>query len=278
MIFECNDRKINFDNKTLVMAILNVTPDSFSEDGKNFALEHAITEVKSMIAAGVDIVDIGGESTRPGADPVDIATELERVIPVITKIREFSDITISIDTWKSEVAEAAMKAGADIINDISGFNRDPELKHVAARTNAGCIAMHMRGTPLTMQNQEFLQYNSFIKDICDYFHTCILNLTSVGVSKNNIMLDPGIGFSKTVEQNFELIKELQAFGKIGCPILLGPSRKSFIGKALNIENPNERVWGTAAAVSCGIMNGANVVRVHDYKQMIEVAKIADLCR
>lgn len=276
--FQFRGRSLPIGTKTYVMGIMNVTPDSFSEQGRNFHLEQSLENARQMIADGVDIIDVGGESTRPGADPVDAAEEISRVVPFIENLRKFSDIPVSIDTWKSEVARAALEAGADIINDVTGFLRDPQLKNVAAEFNAGCIAMHMRGTPETMQNLENLIYNDLISDISDAFEKIIEMLKKAGISENQIMLDPGIGFSKTVEQNLELIKNQQKFRDLGYPVLLGASRKSFIGKILDRPNAQERVWGTAASVACGIVYGADVVRIHDVKEMVDVCRISDALR
>lgn len=269
--FDCTGR-------TVVMAIMNVTPDSFSENGVNFILEKALNEARRMISFGVGVIDVGGESTRPGALEVSVEEEIGRVVPFIVELRKFSNIPISIDTWKSEVAEAAIVAGADIINDVSGFHRDPKLKVVAAKYKVGCIAMHMRGTPKTMQESENLCYESMIKEICSYFKETVHLLKGAGVSSENIMIDPGVGFSKTCQQNIELIRELATFKALGFPILLGTSRKSFIGEVLGIKEASLRVWGTAATMTAGIMNGADMIRVHDYEEMLQVANMSDLFR
>jgi dihydropteroate synthase len=260
------------------MGIMNVTPDSFSEQGVNFSLEKAVAEAREMVSAGVAIIDVGGESTRPGAEPVSIAEEISRVVPFIAELRRFSEIPISVDTWKSAVAKEAILAGADIVNDVTGFHRDPELKNIVAKYNVGCIAMHMKGTPKSMQDSENLQYKNMIMEISLYFKETVMLLRGAGVCKENIMLDPGVGFSKTCEQNLELIRHLDKFRQLGFPILLGTSRKSFIGEILEEPNPKQRVWGTAATMTAGIINGADVIRVHDYKEMMQVAKISDLFR
>ena len=226
-----------------------------------------------MVEQGADIIDIGGESTRPGAKKVSQETELKRVIPVIKSIRELSKIPISIDTTKSEVARQAIAAGADIINDISAFKMDPEMKNVALETGAGAMLMHMRGTPQTMQ--ENLHYDDLIGEIKDYFKETIEELLSLGISKNALMIDPGIGFSKNAEQNLEIINKLDQFLDFEVPILLGTSRKSFIGKVLGLEHPAERIWGTAASIAIGISKGAAVVRVHDIKEMKQVSMLTD---
>lgn len=278
MKFCFKDRSFELGKKTYVMAIMNVTPDSFSENGVNFALNRAVENAKQMIAAGVDVIDVGGESTRPGAPEVGVEEEISRVVPFIKALRGFSDIPVSIDTWKSEVAEAAIEAGADIINDVTGFHRDKKLKDVAAKYGVGCIAMHMRGTPKTMQNPENLQYVNLVADICDYFKNTVDMLKSAGVDSSKIMLDPGVGFSKNCDQNLELVKELSKFRELGYPVFLGPSRKSFIGQVLDIKEPEKRVWGTAAVIAVGIRNGADMVRIHDFEEMIQVAGMADSLR
>ncbi len=278
MEFQFKNRSFECGERTLVMAIMNVTPDSFSEHGENFDLDMALVEAQKMIALGVDLIDVGGESTRPGALDISIKDEINRVVPFIKALRALSDIPISIDTWKSEVASAAIEAGADIINDVSGFHRDSNLKFVAAETGVGCIAMHMRGTPKDMQKAENLKYENIISELCCYFKDTVSMLKDAGVSGQKIMLDPGVGFSKSVEQNIELIKELPQFRALGFPILLGTSRKSFIGHVLGEKEPGQRVWGTAATVTAGIMNQADMVRVHDYKEMLQVTKISDLFR
>ena len=278
MEFCFKNRSFDCTGRTVVMVIMNVTPDSFSEDGNNFMIDSALAEARRMIAAGVGVIDVGGESTRPGAVEVSVEQEIDRVVPFIVGLRKFSDIPISVDTWKSEVAEAAILAGADIINDVTGFHRDAQLKVVAAKYSVGCIAMHMRGTPKTMQNVRNLQYKCMITEISSYFKKTVRLLEAAGVSRSNIMLDPGVGFSKTCEQNIELIRSLSEFRVLGFPILLGTSRKSFIGEVLQLPDAPSRVWGTAATITAGIMNGADMVRVHDYEEMIQVATVSDLFR
>lgn len=260
-------------NRTLIMAVLNVTPDSFSDGGSYNSVDVAVEKAMEMIAQGADIIDIGGESTRPGSKPVSVEEELNRTVPVIKALRKVSEVPISIDTTKSEVALKALKAGADIINDISGFKIDPKMKHVAAETSAGSMLMHMRGTPQTMQND--LHYDDLIGEIKSYFDDIITDLEKSGISRDTLMIDPGIGFSKNVEQNLQLINHLDQFLDFNVPILLGTSRKSFIGKVLDIENPSDRVWGTAASIAIGICRGASVVRVHDISQMAQIAKLSD---
>ena len=268
MIFRTKNRVINLKNRILIMGILNVTPDSFSEQGLNFSPEVAVKNGLKMIRSGADIIDIGGESTRPGADPVTAEEEINRITPVLRELRKKSDIIISIDTYKADVARIALEYGADIINDISGFHREDTIIDVAKEFNAGCIVMHMRGTPVTMQNE--IVYDNIIGELVDYFRQTVTKLLDAGIKKEFICLDPGIGFSKTTEQNLYLINNLSTFSRLGHPILIGPSRKSFIGNVLNIDRPIDRIWGTAAAVCCAIYRGANIIRVHDIKEMRQI--------
>ncbi len=253
------------------MGILNVTPDSFSENGRNFDADTAVAAGLDMIAAGADIIDIGAESSRPGSEPVGEDEELRRVLPVIRGLRKRTTVPLSIDTTKSQVAKAAVENGADIINDISGFHCDATMRNVAADTSAGCILMHMRGTPQTMQDN--VDYNDIVDELNQYFTESLAMLAAAGIDPTFVCLDPGIGFSKTAAQNRLLIKELNAFTNHGRPLLLGPSRKSFIGTTLGIESAHERIWGTAAAVALGIANGARIMRVHDVAEMRQVAEM-----
>ena len=266
----------NPNRETLVMGILNVTPDSFSDGGQFFSVEAAIEHGQSLINDGADIIDIGGESTRPGADPLSIEDELERVIPVIKRIRkDHNDILISIDTYKSEVAQQAIEAGADIVNDVSGFVMDPKMPTAIANFNAFVILMHMKGTPTNMQENP--SYDDLIVDISSFFLYQINIAKTTGIPTDKIILDPGIGFGKTAAHNFTIIQKLNRFCELGFPIMIGPSRKSFIGTTLDLP-PNERIEGTAAAVSAGILNGARIVRVHDVKEMKRVVAITEKIR
>lgn len=271
--FKTAQRSIEINNKTLIMAVLNVTPDSFSDGGSYTDTESAVNKALEMIAQGADIIDIGGESTRPGAEPVSLDEEIKRTVPVIKALREKSDVLISIDTTKARVAELAIEAGADIINDISAFKRDPQMISVAVKTGAGAMLMHMRGTPQTMQQD--LHYEDLVGEIKQYFSDIISELEKAGIDKQKLMIDPGIGFSKNTRQNLQLINNLDQLLTFGIPILLGTSRKSFIGKILKRDNPAERVWGTAASISVGICKGAAVVRVHDIDEMKQAALICD---
>jgi len=260
-------------DKTLIMGVLNITPDSFSDGGKYFSKNSAIKHALKLINEGSDIIDVGGESTRPGASHLTIEEELTRVIPVIKEIRKLSkNILISIDTYKSEVAKEAVKYGANIINDISGLVMDDRMVHIAAELDVPVIIMHLKGTPMNMQVNP--TYENLISEITEFLRTQIQYALKNGVKKHNIIIDPGIGFGKTIEHNFKIIANLEKFKKIGYPILIGPSRKSFIGNLLKLP-PDKRLEGTAASIAIGIVNGARIVRVHDVLEMKRVSSIAD---
>ena len=256
------DRVIELGEKSLLMAIVNVTPDSFSDGGEFCEVDKAVLSALQMVEQGADILDIGGESTRPEAPAVSEEEELRRVIPVISGIREQNqEILISIDTTKAKVAEEALKAGANIVNDVSGFVREPDIAKVVAEYKAGAVLMHMRGDSSNMQS--LLDYDDILDDLRTFFETQMAYAESVGVDRSQIVLDPGIGFSKDLEQNLKLIKDLNNFASLEQGLLLGTSRKSMIGHILDRPEPKERVWGTAATVAIGIVNGAHVLRVHD---------------
>ncbi len=260
---------------TLVMGILNVTIDSFSDGGQFFHKEIAVKHALEMEKDGADIIDIGGESTRPGAEPVTIEEELERVIPIIEAIRSASDICISIDTYKAVVAEKALVSGADLVNDISGLQFDEKMVHVVSTENVPVIIMHIKGTPINMQQDP--NYDNLMEEIVAYFQERVKFCHENDIKNHNIILDPGIGFGKRLKDNFELIRELNDISDLGFPVLSGPSRKSFIGLTLNLPI-EKRMEGTAAAVTASIMNGAKIVRVHDVKEMKRVVTIADNIR
>lgn len=259
--------------KTYVMGILNVTPDSFSDGGEFASLEAAVHQAQTLAAAGVDLLDIGGQSTRPGAMEISLAEELVRVMPVITAIREILNIPISIDTTRSEVAQAALKAGADIINDVSGGKDDPKILEVAAKFNAPIILMHRRGTPQTMQT--LTDYQDLMGELLDFFQSQITTAVQLGIPRHHIAIDPGIGFAKTTAQNIELLQNLAHFQTLGCPILIGTSRKRFIGDILNQPEPKDRIWGTAATCCYAIAQGVDLVRVHDGLEMVQTCRMAD---
>ena len=276
MIESFQDWCLNPKRETLVMGIVNVTPDSFSDGGKFFSPEVAISHASKLIKQGADIIDIGGESTRPGAKQVSESEELKRVIPVIEKIRtDNPTILISIDTTKASVAKHAVEAGADIINDVSGLSFDNNMIGIVESFNIPVVIMHMKGNPQNMQLNP--KYKDIVNEILDFFKMKIKTAIQSGINRSMIILDPGIGFGKTVEHNFELLSRLNEFNVLELPIMIGPSRKSFIGITLDLP-PEDRVEGTAAAVSAGVMNGASIVRVHDVKSMKRVVKIIENIR
>ncbi len=273
LVLKRNNFTFNWQQKTYLMGILNVTPDSFSDGGEFNNLESALVQAKYMIKNGADIIDIGGQSTRPGSEQITLETELNRVIPIIKAIRQNYSIPISIDTTRAEVAQQAIEAGADIINDISGGTFDTQMFPTAAKLNVPIILMHIRGTPKTMQ--QMTDYQDLVGDITNFFNTQINQAVNSGIARENIIIDPGIGFAKNVEQNIELLKRLSEFQSLNLPILVGASRKSFIGHILNKKDPKERIWGTAAACCSAIAKGANILRVHDVPQMYDVIRVAD---
>ena len=260
---------------TLIMGILNVTTDSFSDGGLFFDRGIAINHALEMEAAGADIIDIGGESTRPGAKPVLLKDELNRVIPVIEAVRSASDVCVSIDTYKADVAEKAITAGANIVNDISGLQFDESMANVVKNNNVPVVIMHIKGTPREMQKDP--HYDDLMQEVVAYFQERVEFCRQRGIKKGNIILDPGIGFGKRSQDNFELLRELKQIADLGYPVLSGPSRKSFIGLTLDLP-VDERVEGTAAAVTASILNGAKIVRVHDVQEMKRVITIADNIR
>lgn len=264
---------LDFSKKTYIMGILNVTPDSFSDGGLYFDKSAAINRAIQMVEDGADIIDIGGESTRPGSEPITIEEELRRTIPVIEAITKDIKIPISIDTYKSEVARIALDAGASIVNDISGLRFDHSMSEIVSEYKVPIVIMHIKGTPKDMQQNPV--YEALIPEIMDYLRCGIAIAMRSGISDDKIIIDPGIGFGKTPEHNLEIINKLQEFTSLEKPILIGLSRKAFIGKILRDAPATERLEGTAAAVAISIMNGANMIRVHDVKEMLRVAKVTD---
>ena len=255
-----NNWLVKSEKPYLIMGILNVTPDSFSDGGQFLKVENAFTHSVKMIEEGADIIDIGGESTKPFAEPVSTDEELSRVIPVIEKIRSEYDILISIDTTKSKVAEEAITAGANIINDVSAMEIDENMLQIAKNYNSPIIMMHMKGIPKNMQNNP--TYDYLITEIKDYLSSRVKCAINAGIDKKNIIIDPGIGFGKSVEHNFEIINNLDSFVDLGFPVLLGASRKSFIGLTLDVEE-KDRLEGSIAANVIGLQKGAKIFRVHD---------------
>jgi len=270
-------RTLLLGERTLVMGVLNVTPDSFSDGGKFFSTKKAVDAAFAKQRAGADILDIGAESTRPGSTGISAAEELARLLPVLQALRGRLKIPISIDTQNSVVAEIAIGAGAEMLNDISGLNHDPRLAQVAAHHRVPLILMHMRGTPRTMQKQPFAK--NVLRDVTSGLRHSLSIARRAGVSKSHIILDPGIGFGKSFAQNYELLANLPVLGKLGYPLLVGTSRKGFIGAALARHGKSvpadQRLWGTAATVTASILFGAHIVRVHDVDEMAQVARVTD---
>lgn len=273
-------RRLRLGERTLVMGVLNVTPDSFSDGGKFFDVKHAVQHALAMQRDGADIIDIGAESTRPGSREIPAAEELRRLLPVLQALRGRLKIPISVDTQKATVAEIALGAGAEIINDISGLRSDPRLAEVAAKHGAPLILMHMRGTPRTMQKGPFAP--DVIKDVVGGLRKSIATARKHGVSRWQIVIDPGIGFGKSYSQNYELLMKLPELAKLGYPLMVGTSRKGFLGATLAERGKpaptEERIWGTAATVAASILNGAHIVRVHDVAEMKQVATATDALR
>ena len=260
-------RNTEFDvkNHTYIMGILNVTPDSFSDGGKWDTLDHAMKHVETMLADGADLIDVGGESTRPGHTPVGAQEEIERVLPVIEAIRNRFDVPISVDTYKGSVADASLKAGADLINDVWGLKYDPEMAPVITRHNAPCCLMH---------NKENTEYNNFLVDMLSETQECVNIARKAGIKDENIILDPGVGFGKTYEMNLETMNHLELFQHLGFPVLLGTSRKSMIGLTLDLP-VDQRVEGTLATSVIGVMKGCAFVRVHDVKENRRVIQMTE---
>ena len=262
MLLHLKNRDIDLEKKVVVMGILNLTPDSFYDGGRYTRETQALRGVEQMIEEGADIIDVGGESVRPGAEPISLDEELSRVIPVIEKVRRLFPITISIDTYKAEVARQAIEEGADMVNDISGLQFDPDLRKIVARYGVPVILMHIKGTPKNMQDNP--RYHSLMKEIISYLRKSIKLAEEAGVDPARIIVDPGIGFGKTTAHNLEILRRLEELKVLGKPILVGLSRKSFIGNVLGLPQ-EERLEGGLAATSIAILGGARIVRTHDVK-------------
>lgn len=263
---KCGKYELDFSTKTLIMGILNITPDSFSDGGSFNELDRAVERAKEMVEMGADIIDIGGESTRPGHEVVPADEEISRVVPIIKAISQEVNVPISIDTYKAETARKALEAGASIINDVWGAKKDPEMAQVAAETGAPIILMHNR------DNQE---YSQFVRDSIQDLQESIFIVKEAGVQDEQIILDPGIGFAKTVQLNIDMMRHLDVIVSLGYPVLLGTSRKSIIGHVLDLP-VKERMEGTGATVCFGIQKGCHIVRVHDVKEMARMAKMMDV--
>jgi dihydropteroate synthase len=265
-------KRLVFGKLTLVVGVLNVTPDSFSDGGQHYELSSAVEHALRMEGEGADIIEIGGESTRPGSPRVSASEEMERVLPVLETLRGRLSVPIAVDTYKGEVASATTEAGASIINDVSALRFDPSIAEVAARSKVLLVLMHMRGEPATMQKIE--PSPNIFAEIESDISVAIAEAERHGVKRERIVIDPGIGFGKTLEQNLAIINHLDRFARLGFPIMVGTSRKSFIGRITG-RPEGERIFGTAASVAAAIIKGAHVIRIHDVKEMVEVARITD---
>ncbi len=279
---QVNNFQFSWGSRTYVMGILNLTPDSFSGDGlAGKSLDTILLQAEKFVDAGVDILDVGGESTRPGAETVTADEELARVIPVVEALSARFENLISIDTYKAEVAAAALEAGADLVNDVWGLRADPDLASVVARADVPVILMHNRSDPNNAAIKKNLggryvgvEYDNLLKDVRSELLESVKLASQAGIKSEKIILDPGIGFGKTISQNLELLNRLNEIRDLGYPVLLGPSRKSFIGYTLDLP-PEERIEGTAATIAVGIVRGADIVRVHDVRELIRVVRMTD---
>jgi len=268
---KCGKHELDFGRKTFVMGILNVTPDSFSDGGRFSNTKQAVAQGLRMADEGADIIDVGGESTRPGSEPVSVEEEIRRITPVIEQLADKTSIPVSVDTYRPEVAFKAFEAGACILNDINAL-RTRGMAEFAANHNLPVVLMHMQGKPKTMQ--ESPEYGNVVDEINAFFEERIAFALGKGVKRDNIILDPGVGFGKRLEHNLEILRNLAKFRKHNLPLMVGPSRKSFIGQILTLS-VDERLEGTLAAVTASILNGADIVRVHDVKEAVRVAAVAD---
>jgi dihydropteroate synthase len=270
---EMRGRSFNWGERTYLMGVLNVTPDSFSDGGEFYAPAAALAQAQRLVEAGADVLDIGGQSTRPGAQQVSVEEELHRVLSVVQVVRSHLSVPISVDTTRAVVAQRAVEAGADMVNDISGGTFDPDMLSTIAQLGVPIVLMHMRGTPETMQ--QLTDYQDLMGDIYGFLEGQIAAAERAGISRSRLIIDPGIGFAKTLEQNLEILRQLPTFRSLGVPILVGVSRKSFIGRLVNQPDPKGRVWGTAAACCSAIAGAADILRVHDVLEMRDVCRVAD---
>ena len=276
--WDIRGHQFSWGDRTYLMGVINVTPDSFSDGGQFNSIDSALKQAMVLLEANIDILDIGGQSTRPGAEQISLSEELNRVLPVIEAIRQadadhLKQAVISVDTTRATVARAAIEAGADIINDISGATYDPDILKVAAEKEVPIILMHLRGTPETMQ--QMTDYDDLMGEISEFLQGQVEQALAVGVPMQNICVDPGIGFAKSYPQNLEILRRLSDLTELNCPILVGVSRKSFIGWILDQPDPQQREWGTAAACTAAIAGGADILRVHNGTAMADVARVAD---
>ena len=268
-------KELCLENQALVMGILNVTPDSFSDGGRHLSTDAAVTHAIAMEENGADLIDIGGESTKPGVAPTSLDEECRRVLPVIEQVAKRTSLPLSVDTSKAEVAKRALDAGVSMINDVTALRGDPEMASVVAQSGAGIILMHMQGTPRDMQDAP--AYVSLLDELCTFFRVQIALAHKAGIHKDQILLDPGIGFGKTLTHNLTLLHQFKTFLSLGQPLVIGPSRKSFLGQIL--QRPvDQLLMGTAAAVAIAITRGATIVRVHDVAEMVQVVRVAQAIR
>ncbi len=275
MHWQCRNRTLNCDVRPLIMGILNVTPDSFSDGGRYPDADAAVAAARQMVADGADIVDVGGESTRPGAEGVNVDEEIRRVVPVIEALAAETDVVISVDTMKAPVADKAIACGAHIINDVTALTHDPAMVDVARDTGAGVVLMHMRGSPRTMQDDP--RYDDVTEDIRQYLAARVEDAVDAGLNREALAIDPGIGFGKTAEHNVQLVAHLDRFTSLGRPVMVGLSRKRFVGM-LTGAPVEGRLAGSLAGLSCSVLNGANVMRVHDVPESVQAARVAAAVR
>ena len=276
-VWQCRDKQIPLSPEPVIMGVVNVTPDSFSDGGRYLDPSRAINQALQMLHEGAHIIDIGGESSRPGAASVAADEQIRRVLPVIEGIlTKKPDAIISIDTTSSIVAQNAIKAGVSIINDISGLTQDTNMSALARETHAGVVIMHMQGTPENMQNDP--NYKNCVADILEWLQARVTALTAAGIDPDCIAIDPGIGFGKKLAHNLEILHGLAHFTSIGAPILVGASRKRFIGMVGNVESPSDRLPGSLAALTCAVLQGASILRVHDVPESLQAARIATAIR
>lgn len=268
-------RPIPIHDCPLIMGIVNITPDSFSDGGRYLAVDRAVAQALALVDQGADILDLGAESTRPGAIPVCEQEEMDRLLPVLSEVAKRTTIPVSVDTMKSRVARAALAVGASIINDVTAMRFDPDMAQVVATYGAGVVLMHMQGTPVTMQ--ESPHYENVVSEVGEFFEERIDAAERAGIAKSHIVLDPGFGFGKLQVHNLELLNRLSAFSRFGCPLLVGLSRKALLGKILD-RPVQDREWGTAAAVAMAVDRGAAIIRVHEVAAMKDVVKVAAAVR
>ena len=276
MLWRAGRHEFRFPRPTLVMGVLNVTPDSFSDGGKFFSLEAALERAGQMLREGADLLDVGGESTRPGAAPVSAEEEIRRVVPVIKELALRLQVPISVDTQKPEVARAALLAGASIVNDIAASRTDDDMARVVAEFRAGYVAMHMQGTPQTMQQSPV--YTDVVREVDAFFVERLTRLEKSGVRREQVVLDPGIGFGKTLEHNLQLLGALLRFASHGRPLLLGVSRKAFLGKLTGAESPAERLPGALACAALAVRDGVQILRVHDVRETVRAVRVTEAIR